>query len=309
MSLGDLVGQGFRTFRNNVKFFVSIFFWPSLLCSGCITGMKWCFLHWIRGQQAAPMTSADELVGFVYTLLFHLAGVLTFIIMAMWGQFVLAVRSVAVIRFALGFASNYEEALTQANRIRWTIFWVYNLAVILPFLVVGFFVSLSILTSLLFVGPLKGVYVLLYPALALEGGSLTFCFAWSVLWTSLAYCILACENLKMRQVIAKTNEMTKRYLWRGGSFVCLLCITLMLVSVCLALPVLGLAVFEARVGGPGGSSVLILIKETAEAVWFCLINILLMGVAFVGEGLYYRDVRLRMEGLDILKNLDDLATR
>ncbi len=239
--------------------------------------------------------------------MFHLSGVLIFIILAMWGQFVLAVRSVAVIRFALGFSASYEEALKQAKRIRWTIFWVYNVAVLVPFLVVGFFVLLSVVTSLLFVGPLKNVYVLLYPALAIEGGSLTFCFAWSVLWTSLAYCILACENLTMQKIIAKTNEMTKRYLWRGGSFVCLLCITLLLVSVCLALPVLGLAVFEARVGGPGGASLLTLIKEVAEAVWFCMINILLMGVAFVAEGLYYRDVRLRMEGLDILENLNAIA--
>lgn len=239
--------------------------------------------------------------------MFHLSGILILIVLAMWGQFVLAVRSVAVIRFALGFAESYKDALIQAKRMGWTIFWVYNLAVLFPFLVAAFFVSLSIVTSLLFMGPLKPVYPLLYPSLAIQGGSLTFCFAWSVLWTSLAYCILACENLKMRQLIAKTNEMTKRYLWRGGSFVCLLCITLVLVSVCLALPVFGLAVFEARVGGPGGSSLLTLIKEVAEAVWFCLINILLMGVAFVAEGLYYRDVRLRMEGLDILNNLNAIA--
>lgn len=255
------------------------------------------------------MTSADELVGFIYNLLFHLSGVLVFVVLAMWGQFVLAVRSVAVIRVALGFNESYPKALEHANRMKWRIFWFYNLAVIIPFFVVGFWLTMSAATCLLFSGVLSGALFLLYPSLAIEGGSLTFSFAWSVLWTSLAYCILACEDLKMRQIFAKTNEMTRRYLWRGGSFVCLLCIALILVCVCLALPVLGLLVFEAKIGGPGAVSAFTFIKELCEAVWFCMINILLMSVAFVAEGLYYRDVRLRMEGLDILKGLDDLESR
>ena len=233
----------------------------------------------------------------------------SFVILA-YAQWELMLRGVAIIRMAVGNCETFEEAYKYAKK-RWlAALLIYSLTVLLPLLVILFWAIVTV--GVIAVGRQYNLfpYLTVLP-FGLVGLLSTVTVAWSFLVGSLMLCVLACEDLPVMQVMRRGEELTVKYLWRGGSFVCLLTIVLLLLSLALDMPLIAISFFDLSAHGSGAQNVaslqLPLYLEVIAAVWEGLLNIVVFSIALIADGLYYRDVRLRLDGLDITYKLAQLS--
>lgn len=301
LTMGDLVGRSFRAFRLRMPFFFQVFFWPCIISSASMTGVKVCAALWLE----SPTHSFD--------LFMKLCGaILASFAVLLFAQWELSLRSLAVVRLLMQVDDTYAQCLAYARKRKWAVLTVYNAAVFLPIVAVAVWAGCIIATCLLWQHSGFVLRALSVLAVCGEAALMTVSFAWAILATSLLFSVLACENLPFKALQKRTMELTMRYLWRGGSFFCLLGLALILVAVSLDMPIFVMSIFEAAVHGQNAAHATYqapLYLEIASAIWECVLNIVLLGVALLADGLYYNDLRLRSEGLDILTKLGQLKAQ
>ncbi len=95
-------------------------------------------------------------------------------------------------------------------------------------------------------------------------------------------------------------------MWRGGSFVVLLGVTLFVVTGALDLPLLLASLFDAWRNNFASDYDMPWYLEAFSAVVDCTINTVLLGVVPIANALYYNDLRLRVEGRDMILRLEKL---
>ncbi len=220
----------------------------------------------------------------------------------------LSIRSVAIVRLALGVDTDYKLASAYARRRIWGAVLIYNVAILLPLLVLLFWTILSI-GFVYFFSHAPGVQILSFVFFAIVGMLSTCTVCWTLLYSALAFTVLACEDLKLGAVWKRTYDLTSRYLWRGGSFMVLLGVTLFAVTLAIDSPLLVISLLDAWRNNFSPALVTYKVPiylQIMSAVWDSIINILLLGVALIADGLYYNDLCLRLEGRDILSRLADL---
>lgn len=298
LSLGDLIGRGFRNFRANGKLCFQKLFWPSVLTSASVAGAKWCFLKWVESRSLNPN------VVIVFT-----SGIFIAMVCLVIAQWIYTLRSMAIARMALLGGITFDEAYQYAQEHKWTAFGLYNGGVLVPLLVAIFWMVAAI--GALLLAELKGVFPALLPVmLGLIGLLATVTIAWSILYTSLLFIVLSAENLSLAQVFKRAQDLTFPYLWRGGSFICLLGICLIGVACALELPMIVIAMVEMIVRGAARGTAPYEVPAYIQilgAACDTLASIVIVAVAIICDAMYYNDIRLRLEGWDLMKKLEKLS--
>lgn len=293
LSLGDLIGISFRVFREQFRFIWSAIAWPTILATLGVGGMRWSILHWLSTH------SFDSA-----SIILHLLGLILCLCMLTVAQWELSIRSVTIVRVVLGLDDSYKSAILYARRRQWAAMLLYSVAAIAPFIVMIFWGVLSIF----FVAISRYLpfsQVLSFVFFAIVGLAFTCTLSWSLLSTALAFTILACEDKNLKSICIRTYDLMKSYMWRSGSFVVLLGMTMFAVTGALDLPVLIASMFDAWRNGVTTYDTP-LYMEVLSTFVDSVINIFLLGVAPVANALYYNDLRMRVEGRDILLRLERL---
>ncbi len=256
--------------------------------------MRWCILHFLS-------THSYEL----QSIILHLVAILLCLSMLAVAQWELAIRSVSIVRVVLGLSEDYRSANVYARRRKWAAVLLYTIAAIAPAIVIAFWTALSI-GFVMLSSHIPFVQVLSFFYFAIVGLASTCTVTWSLLGSALAFTIVSSEDEKLKVVWQRTYELMRNYMWRGGSFVVLLGVTLFVVTGALDLPLLLASLFDAWRNGFASDYDMPWYLEVLSAVVDCIINTVLLGVVPIANALYYNDLRLRVEGRDMIVRLEKL---
>lgn len=298
LSLGDLVGISFRTFRERLRTFVSMLFWPTMLATFSVAGIRWCSLHFLNARtlELSPV-------------LLHGGAIFVCFALLTFAQWELALRSIAVTRAALGADLDVKTSLVYAKRRKWAAMLLYNAAVFVPVVMMLLWAGVTVAYVFLY-GHGKGMQPISFIFFSLVGLSATVTICWSLLISAMAFTILSFEDVKLGEIYSRTFKLTHAYLWRGGSYMILLSVTLFAVATAVNLPLLAVSLVDAiqshSLTATNYEEPMYL--QIMSAVSDSFINIILLGVAPIGMGFYYHDLCLRSEGRDIVSRIAKLKT-
>jgi hypothetical protein len=299
-SVGDLVGRAFRIFRQGIPLYLKTLTGPTVLSAAGGLGIQWFAVYGISAFDNGPSSQA----------VFYLGAFLCSLILLLVARWVLTVRQLAYLRLASGFATDYDSAHQHVKQRQWRIMAIFFLSVaasvlILLLALVGFF-----LTQLL---PKTGLAAMLISIGSMVSILLLFFAAYYCVWliTPIALAVLSCEKISLGSTISRSLNLVLADPWRNATFCLLLCICIGLLSYPLCLPLIGIEAadrFSKDLLTAGQDSYkLPLYLMIISGVWESLVYMLLWPVVFVAYGLFYYDLRLRQEGLDISRNLDSLS--
>jgi len=281
-------------FRNQLGAIVRILIWPTLISTGCVNGLRLCLGHW------ASMHTLDLTV-----FALHAGMAVALICGLVLAQWEMSIRGLALVRIALSLDVNYSQSYSMAKKRKWAAFLLYNLWCVLPTAVILFWLGAAFgFFVLARAQPVLSLFLTV--VYCLDGFLLTVTVSWCLLFTSLAFAVLACENLGLRKVLSRSIELTVRYLWRGGSFHVLLIICQAATMLAIDLPLIATHAVHVVYLYSNGLSPHRLAYETPAYIQIlaCASNavasIVLVGVAMLADALYYHDLRIRMDGHDIL---------
>lgn len=256
--------------------------------------MRWCLLHFLS-------THSYDL----QTIVLHLVAILLCLCMLGVAQWELAIRSISIVRVVLGLSEDYKAANAYARRRKWAAVLLYTIAATAPLIVILFWAAVSI-GFVMVSNHLPFVQVLSFFYFAIVGLLSTCTVSWSLLGSALAFTIVSCEDQPLTIVWQRAYELMRNYMWRGGSFVVLLCVTLFVVTGALDLPLLLASLFDAWRSGFAADYDMPWYLEILSAVVDCVINTVLLGVVPIANALYYNDLRLLVEGRDLIMRLEKL---
>ena len=301
-SIGDLVGQAFRVFRQNALFVFRCLLFPSLLSALGSLGLRWCTSYSLNSQDLMP------------AILPLVSIALSSLLLLLWAQWTLALRNLCFVRMATGYSPTYESSYAYVRRKRWTVLAFYLLYWIVP-TALAFLWAVELFASawLLGAGTLFGTVALIGAILGLVGG--LFGLAASLGLTSLAtlivFGVLACEDRPLLEILGRAIGLAIRDFWRGNAFLLLVLTALTAVFIALSLPLIVTSALEVYQGGTLAEAT----SQTPpwimafEEFWMAVVNIVLWPVLWVAGGLYYYDLRLRQEGLDIDRQIEGLEVK
>lgn len=259
--------------------------------------MRWIIQHWATLEHLNSQA-----------ILFHVLAMLVCVCGLALAQWELSIRSVALVRFSLGSQSTYLLTYTYARRRKWAAVLIYNAAAISPVIVLVFWSALAGL--FVYTAHGRPVWQALSPVFFFfDGLALTLTVCWSLLFSALSFSVLSCEDVPLKVVFKRTYELCVRYLWRGGSYMVLLSITLFAFTLAVDLPLMTVSLVDSWQHGFSAERATYnapIYLQVMGVIWDTVINILLVGIALVADGFYYNDLRLRMEGRDLLSRLDRL---
>lgn len=295
-SLGDLVGLGFRTLRLNWKLVLAVFFVPSLIFSFSMSGLEWCFVHWLESK-------SFDMTWFAV----HMTAAFALVIIMVACQWEIAIRSCAYIRFLLQGESEYRSAYEFARGRQWAIMLVYFVSFLVPFVVTVVWSVAFVMTIWLgrtsFIGK-----VLCIPLGFIEGASFVVVGCFAMLYTALCFVAIAIDAKGAKDALVLGYKLSIVKLPRGLSYICLLVTAIMLFALPLYLPIGILGIWEGYVQGKINDPQFPLYLRVLDAASGCFVNIVSIGVALAGLSLYYRDLRMRIHGQDILQQLEKVDT-
>lgn len=299
--VGDVVGLACRFVRGNFRLIWNFLLVPTVFATIAGVMFQWVLTYGVSNfAQTKDVGTAFGLAGIWFV------GILVFFI-AWW---ILGLRLLALTRLALHFAPNIEEAAKYMYRRKWSVLGVYFLTLILMMavvvawtMVVGAGVMLSSASSVA-------------AALAISVGvfGLVVSMGVYVLTSHLALCILACEDEPVTAVIGRALSLIFRHFWRAIAFGIIFAVTFTVISYPLSLPIAVLTFFDAIQHGLGSSAdaggykpplYILVIAQT----WESLTGMYLRPLVVFGFGLFYYDLRLRSEGLDIRRKLESLLPK
>lgn len=294
-SLGDLVGLGFRLVRKNWQSIVSIFLVPSLFFSMALSGSQFCFVHWVQAQSLDP--------GFFAV---HMACGLGLALVMIACQWEIALRSCAFLRCVLSMDKEYSVAYEYARGRQREIMTVYAVSFMLPSLVAIIWTFLFVSTLYLGTGDTLGKVLCIVLGF-LEGLTFVVAFSYSLLYTAIAFVAVCGTESGVKESLREGFVLSGTAIMRGLSYICLLLVSIFIVTLPLYLPVIFLGIWEGYVQGKMDEINFPVYLRVLEAISSCVINMLSLGAALSGVALFYRDVKMRRQGLDIDEGLSKLA--
>lgn len=295
LRLGDLASLSFRAFRLNWRYITSCLFWPSLLASISVSAVQIAIVHWGQNLKNNPSWVVGDLILMIVALLVLLAS-----------QWVLAIRATALFREIFGIDRDFQDGMKYANRRKWSVFGVYSFGTLLPALV-GMYLGFVFLIIFL-VKTLGGLFdILIVPIAFVLGLSVVVVSALAMLVATLLFAVLASEDKKIGSVIARSFELSFRYPFRGGSYMCLLGLSVLFMCVAFSAFIMPFELYEGYMVSRRGDLDWPFYLRVLEAASQTINNIISMGVAVIAAGLYYRDILYRTEGADLLERLEAIA--
>lgn len=298
-SVGDLIGRAFRFYRINVPLVMQILMWPTVISIAGKVAMQWGFATIARKEWAAIIPAGTAIgIGWIVTVI---------------AIFYLTIRQLALVRIANGFSENFKEAYDFLHKRIWVIILLMLLGYLIACAAIGVWLVEMVLCALLFkagtamivvgsVGFLIGIF----------GMTVSVLIFWLVGLVVLA--VVACEDRGIGSVISRGFSLPMRDFGRTLLLGLLLFITVSALSYPLSLPAVGITFFEffrhgmsaEHMTDPSKMPMYVLVLTQA---WESLVNMLLWPVTWLTYGLFYYDLRVRQEGLDVLQNLRLLEQR
>ena len=291
-SLGDLVGLAFRLLRIHWKIVIQRFLTPSIFMSVAMAGLEWSFVSWV---QAKTMN--------MNWFFIHLVLALAMVIVLIASQWEIALRSTSLIRFVLMKEESFDQAYEYAREKQWSIMGVYGASFILPLVVWFVLGTLFVLT--LFIGEWGTAGKLLcIPLGFLEGILFVVSFSFAILFTALSFTVISLNPVSFVTALKDGFSLTMTKLPRGLSFICLLVISILAFTLIFYVPVALIQMGEGLAQGKLYESQYPIYVRVLDAVVGCIVNIISVGSAIFGVSVYYRDLKMRVHGEDILQIIE-----
>lgn len=297
MSLGDIVGRGFRTFRQQIALIFSILFLPSFLSQLSMAGLHFDFMSFVHQHN----------IGFNLIILVIIAlGCLMLNIFAQWQT---ALRSVAIVRMVVNAPLSYPESLKHILPKQPKLIAIFLLSSVLPLLVLSFWGGIDL--ALCLIWPSNPFGVALFRALLIVDLAATLVsLSFVLLWCFISFSVLACEDYPLGEILIRSFRLTRQGLWRGCLFMLLLVVSITALQSACRLPLIIVSVTD--VVWRGIPDVQTLFKSgfhtsmavSAIAVFLeSLVSVLVCGIGCVTFGVYFYDLRQRIEGTDLLNKI------
>jgi hypothetical protein len=295
-SVGDIIGRGFRLFRQNV---------PLLLREQIMPCIVMACGHIILQFAASYGMKNPKDLGL---MLMGLAGFGIGMVISLIGLWLLTVRQFAFVRLANGLSETYEEARQFAFRKKWTIVGLFFLSYFFGVGIVVFW-SVEIILSVFF-----GAKILPLSIIGMSIGIIGLLVSIGLLsiYYLLMTAALACEDQHWTPLLSRVFHLLRHDVWRACGFAILLSLIITIFSWTLSLPVVALAVFElVRSGFPANhmdaAAAMPFYCLVLSQFWQAIINMFLVPISFMSAGLFYRDLKVRQEGLDVVQRLTQLT--
>ena len=289
-SVGDVIGQAFRLCRANIKFLARIQLMPTIIE--------------LIGNLLIVVGAHSLASGDTSHIWQNLIMIVPGLLLRLIGDFFLTMRHLAVIRWFTGFDSNYKDAYA----------YVWKRKFYLVFAVLAIYMILS--AAVLFWAIIMGVSLFLVKmkSLAILAGlgifGSMFAMIFSIFGLSLPLVLLipaiACESSDFSTLFGDGLNMTLRNFFRILGFSLLLAIAIYVLAAALdTVPIIVTLVEYARAiiagGAKGMPKTLNLYTSIFSSVWRSGSNMFVSPMVFVACGLFYADLRMRLEGLDLVK--------
>ncbi|MFA6212471.1 MAG: hypothetical protein WCT03_01720 [Candidatus Obscuribacterales bacterium] len=296
LSLGDIVGRSFRIFRLNIKLIAQVLLLPTiLLCVGRI-GFILGLTHLSKGASgfdSLPIWGSLALGGLILLLV---------------GGFILYLRLIALVRVFTGFATNYIEANKFAGKRLWALVGLTLAAFAASILVILMLAVAIGLCVALFAA--KGIYLVagaVGMVIAIVFGFFLLLFMSVVGHMCLSS--MAIEEDDLGSLISHSIALSSRSFFRSILFYLLTTTSVALLAYPLSLPliviIVGYSISQGIItGSHHSSSDLPVYLQIISQVWEQLISMIVTPISFTCFGLYYCDLRMRQEGLDLVERVE-----
>ncbi len=310
-SVGDVISAAVRVCRRNVPLLIRFLFWPAI--ASAVTQV-FALFGLIRMESA--ISDDGQNITSWSALLDGLGILVAGLLFAVPAHVVLVLRQLAVLRVVIRFSDTVKDA----DKYLWKNFWKLVLVGLLYYGLITVWVIvwaiLIVLVSVVgvMISPIMVVVLLLLTLLLA-------CFSCLVLLVPLAVVApaVACENRGLWAVIQDGTNLSFRHFWRTSGFCTLLMMTVWALGTVLGLPGQIMYLVEyirsaITTGTFPKSSDIPFYAQAFTTAWHSVVNIFLGPVVTIGAGLYYFDLRVREQGLDILRivqnpELSDNTTR
>lgn len=297
-SVGDVISASVRVCRRSVPLLVRFLFWPAL--ASAVTQVVALF-GLIRMESAISRNGQD--VTSWSTLLDGLGILGVGLLVAVPVHVILVLRQLAVLRVV----TRFSETVKDADKYMWRNFWKLVVVALAYYgLITVWIILWSILIVLVTVVGAMFSPILL--VVLLLSTLLLSCFSFLVLLVPLAVVApaVACENRGLWSVIQDSTNLSFRHFWRTSGFCTLLFVTVWLMGSTLGLPGQILYLVEyirsaLHTGTFPTNSDIPFYAQALTTAWHSVVNIFLGPLVTIGAGLYYFDLRVREQGLDILR--------
>lgn len=266
------------------------------------SGLRWAGVYFLEHRTQSDWSFVVGILAALVCILVHI-----------YAQWQIALRSIAVMRITAKSAPTYKEAYHYACSKVGQLILVYGLAVLAPALIIGFW----LLFDLLIAWQWPNNIILCWLArllLAVNGIALGVSFVWVLLWCSLTLCVLACENVPLLEIFKRAFSLAKSSLIRGICFMCLLLICIFALQTACQLPILAVRLIDVIIRGITGSPTTVsavyhpsAFAEMITVFLSSLIGILICSIGCATYAIYYLDLRQRLEGVDIVNKIEAMG--
>ena len=300
-SVGDLIGRAIRLYRKNIKLFFHVLLWPTIF----LTVAKVAF-HWGITSLSLRFDQKDwTLMG--ASAVIALIGILGLISVG----FYLTLKQLAFIRLIDGFDSTYKSANAYIMRRKWKI---VGLILLSYFFIVGtsifWLVAMSVCMAFFKANTASTYPLFAGIVISLIGFLVTMTITSVALY--LAFGVGACEDLSIVGLFRRSLSLLFQDFWRAGYFCTLLFIALMVIQYPLSLPIVLVSIFEFLRQGmttefitdPGKMPFYFTLVNQA---WESIISMVTWPISFMATGLFYYDLRMRKEGIDLIRQIDHIS--
>lgn len=297
-TVGDIVSASVRICRQNVRLLMKLLMWPAAASAAAHV----VTLFGLIQMESAVSPDGSDVTS--WTNLLTGVGIIgAGLLFALPIQVILVLRQLAVLRVV----ARFSETLKEADKFLWKNFW--------KLIVIGF-LTYTLLTVWIIVWTVIVVLVTVVGALLhapyLTIAMVMFTFvigAFSVLLFLSPMAVVvpaaACEDKGLIAIISDGTALAFRNFWRTCGFCTLLGMVVYLLGFTLGFPgqiVYLIEYIKAALAGTMPKSADIpFYAHVITTVWHSVVNIFVGPVVSISAGLYYFDLRVREQGLDILR--------
>ena len=303
LGLCDLIGLAFRIWRANLKLIFRTLLLPTILLFAASGFAQWCISSGIRNNSDLPTILSSLGLGALSAVVFLIA--------MTW----LSLRELALVRLFTGFAPDWASAVAFARKRMWWIVGLFLISALLSSVIMGIWICAIVLSAVLAKALGNGVVPAVIGSVGMIAGmaGLFVSVGLLILVGMMGFSVLACEETTFFGVVGQAFRWTFKHFGRVLGFGCMFYVVFSAVSMPVSLPVVGASVadmifHQIRTGTAAGAgdyrmSLPVMIFSQG---WEGICSLLLRPVTAICFGLLYLDLRLRVDGLDMSRKLQEL---
>lgn len=297
-SVGDLIGRAVRLYRKNYKIFFHVLLWPTVFLTAGKVAFHWGLVNITAKADAKDWTQLG------LAAVVALVGLLSLFIVG----FILQLRQLAFIRMAAGFSREYKDAYAYISRRKWSIIGLITLAYMAFFgTSIFWMIEMGICAAFFKVGNASTYGAFVGLVLGGFGFFASLAVAGVALYLSLA--VGACEELSIGSLFGRTMSLLFSNFWRSSFFCSLLFIVVLTISYPLSLPMVLVSIFEFVRQGMSTEFLtdpqrMPFYYTLFNQSWESIVSIITWPISFMAVGLFYYDLRMRQEGIDLIDRIN-----